>query len=122
MPLAGIMAKFHLGKHKAKLSASVEEGKTEEDNPGNDHLQEEDQDQDKKEGNEPDEKSQCCARTKRLAGLAWHGFKILAQVATILFMCTVMFFVMFGPIICKESAHGWSACPNATWPCSCRPY
>ena len=126
MPLAGIMGKFHLGKHEAKLSASVEEGKTEEDNPGNNHLQEEDQDQDKKEGNEPDEKSQCCARTKQMAGLAWRGFKILAQIATLLYityiMCAGIFAIAIGPIICTESAQGWSACPNATWICACPPY
>ena len=121
--LAGIIDNFL--KHKAKLSASVEEAKTDDDNPGKKHVEnyrKEDEDQDKKDGNELDEKSQCCARTKRVAGLACRGFKILAQVAALLFMCTAMFVIMFGQIICTESAQGWAACPNATWPCACPPY
>ena len=125
--LAGIIGNFL--QHEAKLSKSVEEGETEDDNPGNKHVKnyrKEDEDQDKKEGNEPDEKSQCCARTKQMAGLAWRGFKILAQIATLLYityiMCAGIFAIAIGPIICTESAQGWLACPNATWICACPPY
>ena len=54
--VAGIMGSFLLGKHEAKLGASVEEAKTEEDNPGKkeveNHRKKEDEDEDKKEGND----------------------------------------------------------------------
>ena len=54
--LAGIMGSLLLGKLKAKLGASVEEAKTEEDNPGKKevkhHGKKKDEDEDKKEGND----------------------------------------------------------------------
>ena len=99
------MGSFLLGKHEAKLGASVEEAKTEEDNPGKkevkNHRKKEDEDEDKKERNDQDDKSQCCARTKWLAGLAWLGFKLLAFVVIGLWVCLAFFAVIVGPILCE---------------------
>ena len=79
--LAGIMRNFLLGKQKGKLNASVEEGKTEDDNLGKEEVKNhgKEEDQDKKD----EDTSQCRERTEWLAHMIC---KLFATVCIVLWI------------------------------------
>ena len=79
--LAGIMRNFLLGKKKSKLNASVEEGKTEDDNPGKNEVKNHGKEEDEDKNDE--DNSQCWSRTKWLTHIIC---KLFATVIIVLWI------------------------------------